>query len=36
MYPSPLHYVDVVRQMPTTLEILQVHTIDDHWNVDGE
>ena len=31
MYPR---YVDVVRQMPTTLEILQGHTIDDHWNVD--
>ena len=35
-FPVPLIYIDVLRQMKTSIDVLQEVTIDDQWSMDGE
>ena len=35
-FPIPLQYIDVTRTTDTTIDVMLVKSIDDHWNVDGD
>ena len=35
-FPTPLNYIDVQRQMKTSIDVLHEATIDDCWNDDGD
>ena len=34
-FPIPLKYIDVSRTTRTNLDVMQEHSIDDYWNIDG-
>ena len=35
-FPIPTKYIDVTRNIHTSLDVMMEKNIDDYWNVDGE